>query len=102
MSQVTVIGRTRQEPESTPLSIFDVLHNSLILANIVPHLSASGILNLAAADQTLRALIVNTPAVFRHLDLSRVKLAQFDVDQLDHGGDLGRNAQLDQNLLEDE
>ncbi|KAM4062707.1 ubiquitin fusion degradation protein (Ufd1) [Hirsutella rhossiliensis] len=102
MSQATVIGRTRQEPESTSLCLFDVLHNSLVLANIVPHLDASGILNLAAADQASRALVYNTPGVFRHLDLTRVKNAQFDIDQIDRGGNIWRNAQLDENLSEDD
>lgn len=89
MSQATVVGRTRLEPESTSSSLFDVLHNSLLLANILPHLSASSILNLAATDQAFRALISHTPGVFRHLDLTRVKRAQFDF------------AQLDENLSED-
>ena len=102
MSQATVNGQTREEFETTSPSLFDILHNSLVLRNTVPYLSVSSILSLAAVDRAFRALVFSTPGVFRHLDLSRVKTAQFDIDAIDHGGEVWRNVQLDENLTEDE
>ncbi|UNI22815.1 hypothetical protein JDV02_008669 [Purpureocillium takamizusanense] len=104
MSQATVDSQTREEPEiaSSSLNLFDIFHNSLILRNTVPHLPASSILNLAATDRSFRALINQTPGVFRHLDLTRVKTAQFDIDEIDHGGQVWRNVQLDEYLTEDD
>ncbi|KAJ6439769.1 ubiquitin fusion degradation protein (Ufd1) [Purpureocillium lavendulum] len=90
------------EKPSSSLNLFDILHNSLILRNTVPHLAVSSILNLAATDRSFRALINQTPGVFRHLDLTRVKTAQFDIDEIDHGGQVWRNVQLDENLTEDD
>ncbi|KAL3956169.1 hypothetical protein ACCO45_009015 [Purpureocillium lilacinum] len=104
MSQATVDSQTREELEITTssLNLFDILHNSLILRNTVPHLPVSSILNLAATDRSFRALINQTPGVFRHLDLTRVKTAQFDIDEIDRGGQIWRNVQLDEYLTEDD
>ncbi|PHH90337.1 hypothetical protein CDD83_3935 [Cordyceps sp. RAO-2017] len=102
MSQATVVGQTRPESASASLSLFDVLHNSLVLANVVPYLPLAGILNLAATDRALRTLIYRTPGVFRHLDLTQVSKARFDIDDIDHGGVVWRNAQLDEHLTEDD
>lgn len=102
MSQATVIGQTREELETTSPSLFDILHNSLVLRNTVPYLPVSSLLSLAATDRAFRALVFGTPGVFRHLDLTRIKNAQFDIDVIDRGGEVWRNVQLDENLTEDE
>ncbi|PHH64479.1 hypothetical protein CDD81_4554 [Ophiocordyceps australis] len=83
---------THQELEPVPASLFDLLHNSLILLNTVPHLSISSILNLAATDHAFRALIYHTPGVFRHVNLTRVRRAQLNGCSHDH----------DETLTEDE
>ncbi|PNY25174.1 Uncharacterized protein TCAP_04878 [Tolypocladium capitatum] len=102
MSQATVNGQTREELETSSPSLFDILHNSLVLRNTVPYLPVSSLLSLAATDRTFRALIFGTPGVFRHLDLTRIKNAQFDIDAIDRGGEVWRNVQLDENLTEDD
>lgn len=112
MSQTTVVDRTRfdtekesyQEPTTTLTDtvLLDLLLNPLILDNVIPYLGISSLLNLAATNQAFGGLLYNTPRVFRHLDLTRVKTAQFDIDEIDHGGQVWRNAQLDENLTEDE
>lgn len=95
--------RAAIEPGSKdPTTLLDVLHNSLILTHIVPYLPPSSILGLASANHTYRSLILHSPGVFRHLDLSKIKAAQFNIDQIDHGGQVWRNVQLDENLTEDE
>ncbi|KND90812.1 hypothetical protein TOPH_04616, partial [Tolypocladium ophioglossoides CBS 100239] len=102
MSQATVNGQTREELEASSPSLFDILHNSLVLRNTVPFLPVSSLLSLAATGRSFRALIFGTPGVFRHLDLTRVKNAQFDIDAIDRGGEVWRSAQLDENLTEDD
>lgn len=102
MSQATVNGQTREELEINTLSLFDVLHNSLILRTIAPYLPVYSLLQLSAANKEFRSLIRNTPGVFRHLDLTQVKKAQFDINPIDNGGEVWRNVQLDENLSEDE
>lgn len=99
MSLVTVDSPTRA-PSTTNLS--HLLHNSLLLNHIVPYLSASSILSLASSCRDFRAIVQHTPGVFRHLDLTTLKAAQFDIDPIDNGGEVWRNVQLDENLTEDE
>ncbi|KAH6606125.1 hypothetical protein Trco_005278 [Trichoderma cornu-damae] len=88
-----------EEPATT---LYDTIRNSLILSHTIPYLPLSSILSLAAASRAFRALILETPGVFRHLDLSHVKAVQFEIDKIDHGGEIWRNAQLDENLTEDD
>lgn len=88
MNQTTVDDRTRfdngKEPyheptaTSTDNALLDLLHNPIVLDNVVPYLHPSSVLNLAATSRDFHGLIRNTPGVFRHLDLSRVKSASFD------------------------
>lgn len=79
-----------------------LLSNHLILNHTVPYLSISALLNLSATSRSFRELTYETPSLFRHLDLTEVKTAQFDIDGIDHGGETWRNVQLDENLTEDE
>ncbi|KAG5979172.1 hypothetical protein E4U55_005474 [Claviceps digitariae] len=75
MSQATAKGHTLVELE-IPTSLFDVLHNSLILRHIAPHLPLHSLLQLSATSKDFRSLIRTTPGVFRHLDLRRAKKAR--------------------------
>ncbi|KAI1271922.1 hypothetical protein F5Y07DRAFT_381516 [Xylaria sp. FL0933] len=84
-------------------SLLDLLANNLVLYQILPYLPVSAVLNIAATSRPFRHLLLsNASAVFRHLDLTRVKTAQFDIDGIDHGGQVWRNVQLDENLTEDD
>ncbi|KAK6713458.1 hypothetical protein SNK04_004421 [Fusarium graminearum] len=78
MSQVIVDHHTRAEiiqiQQKGP-TLFDTLYNSLILRHTLPYLPVSGLLNLAATCRDIRYLLHETPGVFRHLDLTRVKTA---------------------------
>lgn len=78
------------------------LSNPLLLSLTVDHLPPSATVSLAATSQAFRSLIHHTPGVFRRLDLTQAKSAQFDVDPIDQGGEVWRNVQLDENLTEDE
>ncbi|KAL7797392.1 hypothetical protein V8C37DRAFT_370954 [Trichoderma ceciliae] len=110
MSLATVDGPTREElqlpatavTEEPATGLYDTIRNSLVLSHVIPYLPVSSILNLAAASRAFRALILETPGVFRHLDLSHIKAVQFEIDGIDHGGEVWRNVQLDENLTEDD
>lgn len=84
------------------LALVDLLSNSLVLAHIVPYLPPSSIVKLAALNSETRAILSHSPRVYRHLDLSTIKAAQFEIAQIDHGGEVWRNVQLDENVTEDE
>lgn len=94
------ITRDLSEPPNS--SLLDLLSNSIILHETVQFIPITALLNLASTSRDLRALLYQTPGVFRHTDLTGVKSAQFDVAGIDNGGEVWRNVQLDENLTEDE
>lgn len=83
-------------------TLLSLLTNPLLLCHTVDYLPISAALNLAATSRRFRSLLYQTPSVFRRLDLSIVTSAQFDIDPIDQGGEVWRNAQLDENVTEDE
>jgi hypothetical protein len=85
-----------------PVSLLHPLSNSLILDQTVAYLPVSSLLALGATSKSFKDLVHRTPNVFRHLDLSNVKSAQFDIANIDNGGEVWRNVQLDENVTEDE
>ncbi|KAF7559130.1 hypothetical protein G7046_g5023 [Stylonectria norvegica] len=101
MNQAIVHHRTRSEIQPTILTLLDVLYNSLILTNTAPYLPVASLLNLAATSRDFRYLLYQTPGVFRHLDLSHVKTAQFNIAKAERG-DVWHNVQLDEILTEDD
>lgn len=107
MSQAIVHHETLAEiPQIRPqgLTLFDALYNSLVLRNTLPYLPVPGLLNLAATCRDLRCLILQTPGVFRHLDLTRVKTAHFATTntEAERSFSVWRNVQLSEYLTEDE
>jgi hypothetical protein len=85
-----------------PISLLYLLSNSLVLDQTVPYLPVSSLLALGATSKSFKDLISRTPNIFRHLDLSNVKSAQFEIANIDSGGAIWRNVQLDENVTEDE
>lgn len=86
-----------------PTSLLQLLSHTLVLYQTAPYLPTSSLFALGATSKAFQALIHNTPNVFRRLDLSKVKSAQFEiVTAIDHGGEVWRNVQLDENVTEDE
>lgn len=83
-------------------AVIALLSNPLLLCHTIDYLPVSATLNLAATSRAVRHYIYNTPSVFRRLDLSPVKSAQFDIDPIDQGGQTWRNVQLDEHVTEDE
>lgn len=93
---------TRDLSEPSEPKIFNLLSNTLVLHQTAPYLTTSALLNIASTSHAFRSLIHDTPGVFRHLDLASIKAAQFDIDGIDHGGEIWRNVQVDENVTEDD
>jgi hypothetical protein len=97
------LSPTVPSPKSSfPVSLLHLLSNSLVLYQTAPYLPVSSLLALGATSKGFNALIHRTSSIFRHLDLSNVKSAQFDIANIDNGGEVWRNVQLDENVTEDE
>jgi hypothetical protein len=84
------------------LNLLDLLSNTLVLHQTIPYLPLSAVFHLAATSRSFRDLLQYTPGVFRHLDLTQIKTARLDIDAIDHGGEVWRNVQVDENLTEDD
>jgi hypothetical protein len=52
-------------------SLVDLLSNNLVLDRMAPYLSAPSLLALASTSRGLRTMIMETPYIFRHLDLTQ-------------------------------
>ncbi|KAJ4251019.1 hypothetical protein NW762_011669 [Fusarium torreyae] len=107
MSQVIVDHHTRAEItqiQPKGLTLFDTLYNSLVLRHTLPYLPVSGLLNLAATCRDLRSLLHETPGVFRHLDLTRVKTAHCESTRKESERNLAvwHNVYLSDYLTEDD
>jgi hypothetical protein len=85
-----------------PTTLLHLLSNSLVLDQTVPYLPISSLLALGATSKSFKDLVHRTPNVFRHVDLSNVKSAQFEIANIDNGGNSWRNVQLDENVTEEE
>lgn len=83
-------------------SLLCLLSNHLILDHLAPYLTASSRLSLASTSRPFRNLVLNSPGAFRHLDLSHTSAAQLELGNIDNGGEVWRNVQLDEYLTEDE
>lgn len=85
-----------------PTTLLQLLSNTLVLSQTTPYLPVSSLLALGATSKSFQFLIRGTPTVFRHLGLTNVKSAQFEIAAIDPGGEVWRNVQLDENVTEDE
>lgn len=102
MSDMESRPSTQHHDTKLPISLLQLLSNSLVLYQTTPYLPVASLLSLGATSKSFKELIDSTPNVFRHLDLTKVKSAQFEIEAIDHGGEVWRNVQLDENVTEDE
>lgn len=85
------------------LSLVDILSNSLVLDHLAPCMSVASLLSLASTNKTMRSLVMDTPYVFRHLDLTSCRGAQAPISHsIDASGEVWRNGRTDESLTEDE
>lgn len=68
---------------SKPITLVDLLSNTVVLDHMAPYLSVPSLLSLASTSHSLRSLILETPYVFRHLDLTRCRGAQLFTEGAD-------------------
>jgi len=94
--------KTPSKSTSLPTTLLQLLSNTLVLSQTTPYLPPSSLLALGSTCKAFQILIRDTPVVFRHLDLTKVKSAQFEIAAIDHGGEVWRNVQLDENVTEDD
>ncbi|CAL3968931.1 hypothetical protein PZA11_004885 [Diplocarpon coronariae] len=87
---------------SLPVSLLQLLSNTLVLDQTTPYLPLPALFALEATAKSFRSLIRETPRVFRYLDLTKIKTAQFEIQAIYHGGEVWRNVQLDENVTEDD
>ncbi len=102
MGEAIIISTEREGFKRSATNLLEIFHNTLILSHIVAYLPPSAITRLTATNRALRDTITHTPGVYRHLDLRTVKNVNADLGAIDHGGEVWRNTQLDENLTEDE
>lgn len=84
-----------------PVTLLELLSNTLILHQACPYIPISGLLSLAATSNSFRSLVYDTPHVFRYLDLSPAKAAA-SIPPLDTGGQIWRSQRMDEGLTEEE
>lgn len=102
MSDAIIDSTEREGFKRSATSLLDIFHNTLILSHIVAFLPPSSITRLTATNRALRSTITHTPGVYRHLELTTVNKVHADLGAIDHGGQVWRNTQLDENLSEDD
>lgn len=87
-----------------PLSLLELLSNTLVLDATLPYLPLSSIFRLSAVSKAFKRLVFETPKVFRYLDLSQCRGAYVAPSgmPLDSGGHNWRAERMDENLTEDE
>lgn len=88
--------------EIIPGTLLHLLAHTVVLNYTAPYLPPSALLSLAATSRAYRALVYGNPSVFRHLDLSAIKLADFQLADVERGRETWHNVQLDEVLTEDE
>ena len=93
-----------EQASELPLSLLDLLSNSLIFDIIVPQLSLSSIFALSRAAKSYRSSIQQNPRFFRNLDLSRCHGAYVppSLTPIDSGGHSWRSQRMDEHLTEDD
>jgi len=87
---------------SLPLTLSDLLANSLVLRQTTPYLPVASLFALAATSKTIHHILRHSPDVFRYLNLSTVKSAIAPYEPLDSGGVSWRAERMDESLTEDE
>ncbi|KAL2845325.1 hypothetical protein BJX68DRAFT_134055 [Aspergillus pseudodeflectus] len=80
------VGEQPEQKAHSGATIEDLLANTLVLDHMAPYLTTGSLLSLSATSRYIRSLILETPYVFRHLDLTTCRGAQLVDQSLDVGG----------------
>ena len=87
-----------------PLSLLDLLSNTLIFDIVIPQLSLLSIFALSRTAKPYRSFVQQNPRFFRHVDLSRCRGAYIppSLTRVDSGGHSWRSQRMDEHLTEDD
>jgi hypothetical protein len=69
-----------------PVTLIDVLANSVILRQLAPYIPIRSLLNLSATNKAIREFMFSQPEPWCHLDLTGVKSAIIESSPIDIGG----------------
>ncbi|KIW08258.1 hypothetical protein, variant [Verruconis gallopava] len=87
-------------PSKMPLTLLDLLSNSIIMRQTAPYIPVSSLYALSRASKSFRQVVACSPEATRYLDLSTIKVATFDISPIDSGGISWRSQRMDEALTE--
>ena len=87
-----------------PLTLLDLLSNTLIFDNVIPQLTLSSNFALSRTAKPYRSFLQQNPRFFRYVDLSRCRGAYIppSLTRVDSGGHTWRSQRMDEHLTEDD
>lgn len=87
-----------------PLTLLDLLSNTLVLDYVIPCLSLSSVIALSQTSKPYRCFVQQSPRIFRHVDLSLCRGAYIPptLTKVDTGGHSWRSQRMDEHLTEDD
>lgn len=85
-----------------PITLIDVLANSVVLRQLAPYIPVRSLLSLSATNREIRGIIVSQPEPWRHLNLTGVKYAMIESSPIDIGGFSWRAERMDESLTEED
>ena len=90
------------EESAIPLTLLDLLSNSLVLRQTAPYLPVAAFYALTSTCKSIRALVGPSPESTRYFNLSTVNVPTLASKPIDAGGISWRNERMDEALTEDE
>lgn len=89
------------ELDKLPVTLIDVLANSVILRQLAPYIPIRSLLDLSGTSKAIRNIVLQ-PEPWRHLDLTGVKSAIIESAPIDIGGFSWRAERMDESLTEED
>lgn len=90
------------ELDQLPVTLIDLLSNSIILRGTIPYLPIRELRRLTLTSKGLRELLYSNPDAWRHLNLTTVRRAIIDSSPIDVGGMSWRAERMDESLTEED
>ncbi|KAI5360844.1 hypothetical protein Slin15195_G087600 [Septoria linicola] len=91
-----------EELSKLPLTLIDLLSNTIVIRQTAPYIPVRELRRLAATCKAIRELIFHEPEAWRYLSLTAVKRAIIESTPIDVGGFSWRAERMDESLTEDD
>lgn len=92
-----------EEEKMAATTLFDLLSNDIVLYTIAPLMTVSSLQRLSAVNKAFRTLVLNTPGIYRHLNLSTCAGADSKaLTPIDVGGVVWRHERMDEAVTEED